>query len=116
MSSPSVTDTDPIMSMQLEATGTKISLQFMITGKLGYEEHNVKKDNDSAYRDEGAVRRSEWARERRHRSSPGSDSDSDSDTNSDEKLTLNEMMERAALSKASGRYSEKKLYVREVIS
>ena len=44
------------------------------------------------------------------------DSDSDSDTNSDEKLTLNEMMERAALSKASGPYSEKKLYVREVIS
>ena len=37
-------------------------------------------------------------------SSPGSDSDSDSDTNSDEKLTLNEMMERAALSKASGPY------------
>ena len=57
MSSPSVTDTDPIMSMQLEATGTKISLQFMITGKLGYEEHNVKKDNYSAYRNEalGAV-------------------------------------------------------------
>ena len=35
-------------------------------------------------------------------SSPRSDSDSDSDSNSDEQLTLHKMMERAALSKASG--------------
>ena len=42
LSSPLVTDTDPSMSMQLEATVTKASLQFTITGKIGFTEHNLK--------------------------------------------------------------------------
>ena len=54
MSSPSIsiTDTEPSMPVHLVAAGTKASLQFMIIGKMGFEDHNVEKNNDSKYRNE----------------------------------------------------------------
>ena len=54
MSSPSIsiTDTEPSMPVHLVAAGNKASLQFMIIGKMGFEDHNVEKNNDSKYRNE----------------------------------------------------------------
>ena len=49
MSSPSSTDIGSNMPVHLVPAGTKASIRLMITGKPGFEEHNVEKNSDNKY-------------------------------------------------------------------